>query len=214
MSTRKRVVADLLFGIQALSALIFGGSQFVRMLTSTQGVSITWFGFWEAFLGLNLWMAFRAHKNQPSRVTRQTLGSYSIWTSMVTADFIVALTKSSWDANDTNTTILVVVGGVITFLVARSKGLAIGDPMVKAWLAVFFKFVPQILLAYKVYQVGGAGLAPLMVWNGHVTILMRIGQLAFSIREAGWDRNRIGSAISEVANELSWVIVTIVWLTR
>jgi hypothetical protein len=52
------------------------------------------------------------------------------------------------------------------------------------------------------------------VVNGHFTILMRIGQLIFSIREAGWDRNRIGSAISEVANEASWLIVTVVWLFR
>jgi hypothetical protein len=36
--------------------------------------------------------------------------------------------------------------------------------------------------------------------------------LYFSIREAGWDRNRIGSALSEAANEISWVVTTIVWL--
>ena len=40
----------------------------------------------------------------------------------------------------------------------------------------------------------------------------RLGQLVFSIREAGWDRNRMGSLISEVANEGSWIVATVVWL--
>jgi len=32
-----------------------------------------------------------------------------------------------------------------------------------------------------------------------------------AIREAGWDQNRAGSFLSEVTNELSWVVVTIAW---
>ncbi len=214
MSSRKKLVADLLFGVQAICALIFGGAQSFKMLTTTQGISLSWFGFWEAFIGLNLVMALKAHRNQPSRVTRQTLGSYFIWSTVVSVDFIIALAKSNWDRNDTYTAILVIAGGLVIFLVAKQKELPLSDPMIKASLAVVFKFVPQLILGYKIYQVGGAGLATATVINGHVTILMRIGQLAFSIREAGWDRNRIGSAISEIANETSWIIVTSIWLFR
>ena len=59
---------------------------------------------------------------------------------------------------------------------------------------------------------GGAGLAGAAVITGHITILPRLGQLWFSIKEAGWDRNRHGSALSELANEASWLVATLVWL--
>jgi hypothetical protein len=55
-------------------------------------------------------------------------------------------------------------------------------------------------------------LAAIGIWAGHVTICMRIGQLVYAIREAGWDRYRRGSLISEVANEASWIVATVVWL--
>jgi hypothetical protein len=77
-----------------------------------------------------------------------------------------------------------------------------------------FKAVPQLALAYKIFMQGGAGLAAAAVITGHVTILSRLGLLWFFIKEAGWDRNRRGSALSELANETSWLIATIVWLIR
>jgi hypothetical protein len=69
-----------------------------------------------------------------------------------------------------------------------------------------------LALAYKIFMQGGAGLATAAVITGHITILSRLGLLWFSIQEAGWDRNRRGSALSEVANEISWLVATLVWL--
>ena len=77
---------------------------------------------------------------------------------------------------------------------------------------MFFKAIPQLALAYKIFMRGGAGLAGAAVITGHITILPRLGQLWFSIKEAGWDRNRHGSALSELANEASWLVATLVWL--
>jgi hypothetical protein len=208
------MIADLLLGVQIICTLIFGGSQFIRLLTTSQGVSISWFGFWLAFLLVNLVLGVRAHKTQPSRVTLQTIISYSVWTLMVTADLTVMIAKGTgtWDVHDTRTAVLAGLGIVVVLSTAKLKNLSITDPMVKGWLAVFFKGVPQLVLAYKIFLVGGGGLAGVAVLTGHITILTRLGQLYFSIKEAGWDRNRTGSAISELANEVSWVIATIVWL--
>ena len=214
MSSRKQMIADLLLGVQIICTLIFGGSQFIRLLTTSQGVSISWFSFWLAFLLVNLVLGVRAHKTQPSRVTLQTIISYSVWTLMVAADLTVMIAKGTgtWDVHDTRTAVLAGLGIVVVLATAKLKNLSITDPMVKGWLAVFFKGVPQLVLAYKIFLVGGGGLAGVAVLTGHITILTRLGQLYFSIKEAGWDRNRTGSAISELANEVSWVIVTIVWL--
>jgi hypothetical protein len=214
-STRQ-LTADALFGVQLLFTFIFGGSQFYRMLTTRQGVNLTWFVSWLIFLLLNLILCIRAHQNQPSRITLQTIISYAAWTVVVAADLAVMLWKGThvWGQTDTVTAIIVGLGVALTVGLAYRLELGIVDPMVKGWLAVFFKAVPQLALAYKIFKMGGAGLAAAAVITGHITILSRLGQLWFSIKEAGWDRNRRGSALSELANEISWLVATAVWLVR
>jgi hypothetical protein len=220
MKTRKfsaqRLTTDALFGVQLLFTFIFGGSQFYRMLTTRQGVNLSWFLSWLIFLLLNLVLTTRAHQNQPSRVTLQTILSYAAWTLVVAADLAVMLWKGThiWDGTDTVTTLLVGLGVALTLALAYRLDLGLIDPMVKGWLAVFFKAVPQLALAYKIFMMGGAGLAAAAVITGHITILSRLGQLWFSLKEAGWDRNRRGSALSELANEASWLAATLVWLVR
>lgn len=205
---------DALFAVQIGFTLIWGGSQFLRLLSSMQGVNISWFMSWLAFLLLNLVLAVRAHHNQPSRVTRQTILSYVAWTAMVLADLGVMLWRGThvWDGTDTVTALLVAAGLAVTLLVAYRLNLGLVDPMVKGYLAVAFKAIPQLALAYKIFMMGGLGLSPVAVVTGHITIMTRLGQLWFSIREAGWDRNRRGSALSELANEGSWIVATLAWL--
>lgn len=208
---KKRLLGDVLFLVQLGFALTFGVSQFLIMLTSTEGVSLSWFVAWEVFLLLNLWLAWRAHQTQPSRVTLQTLIVYAIWTAMIALDLLALIVKDSWEWTDRDTICfqIIAVGALLTLVVGRSN---ISDPLVKGWLAVFFKAVPQLVLAWNVALLGGEGISWFAVFAGHVTILSRIGQLTLAIREAGWDKNRVGSMISEVPNELSWIIVTIVLL--
>jgi hypothetical protein len=212
----KKLTGDALFAVQLGFTLIFGGSQFYRMLTTSQGVNLSWYLNWLVFLLLNLLLTVRAHQTQPSRITIQTMVSYAAWTLVVCADLGMMLWKGThlWDGKDTVTTLLVLAGVGLTLLVSSRLELGIIDPMVKGYLAVFFKAIPQLTLAYKIFLVGGRGLAATAIITGHITILTRLGQLWFSIREAGWDRNRKGSALSELANEGSWLIATLAWLAR
>lgn len=212
----RQLTTDALFVVQLCFTFIFGGSQFYRMLTTQQGVNLSWFLCWLIFLLLNLFLTIRAHQNQPSRVTLQTVLSYAAWTLVVAADLAVMLWKGThvWGRTDTITIFIVGLGVALTLALGSRLRLGIVDPMVKGWLAVFFKAIPQLTLAYKIYLKGGAGLAAAAVITGHITILARLGQLWFSIKEAGWDRNRRGSALSELANEGSWLIATLVWLGR
>ncbi|CAN0459637.1 unnamed protein product, partial [Phaeothamnion confervicola] len=85
-------------------------------------------------------------------------------------------------------------------------------PLLHAAYAVFCKAVPQLTLAWNIYREGGAGISVIAFTAGHVTIGMRIAQIVVSIREAGLDRNRLGMAIGEAANEASWILATVVWL--
>jgi hypothetical protein len=50
--------------------------------------------------------------------------------------------------------------------------------------------------------------------SSNICILIRLALLGFAITEAGWDRNRKGAAMSESANEITWLLVTLAWLIR
>lgn len=221
MSKNKRFIADSLFAVQIICTIIFGGGQFLKMLNSAKGVSMSWFIFWEIFLVINLALATKAHKNQPDRVTWQIIGSYSLWIFMVGADLGVMLWKKTgtWDSNDTLTSIIAGTGIAATLVIANRSGNGISDPIIKGWLAVFFKAIPQLMMAAKIFSIGTSDLAIATIVAGHITVLTRIGQLAFSINKARLDHNQKisaireqkGSALSEFGNEISWAVVTIVW---
>jgi hypothetical protein len=100
---------------------------------------------------------------------------------------------------------------IVATVIGRARGLQFGDPMLHAAYAVFCKAVPQLTLAWNIYRVGGDGISMVAFTAGHVTIGMRLAQIVFSIREAGLDRNRLGMAIGETANEVSWIVATVVW---
>ncbi len=213
MSTIKRLTADLLLGVQIAAGLLIVGSQIIRSFSSTQGLSIAMYFLMVVFFGLNLILAIHAHKNKPSRITRQMVGVYAFFAILCSALIIVVFCNnpSIWDKNETVISIIAIVGAGVVIAFACLRKIALANPMVKAWLAIAFKGVPQVAQAYKLFLVGGAGLTGGAILGGHLTVLTRLGQLVFSIREAGWDKNRWASFWSELVNWLTWVLVTIVW---
>jgi hypothetical protein len=214
MPSQKQLTADCFFALQLILAAVSGGSQFLRLLTTSQGLNVSWLASWLAFLVINLALTIRAHRAQPSRVTRQTVAAYGAWTTVITANFVLLLWQGTalWDAKDTVTTVTVILGLLLTLVWARWRHLPCTDPLAHGLFGVCFIGLPQVTLAYKIFQVGGAGLAGGMLLAGHVAIMTRLGQLWFAIREAGWDRNRLGAAMSEAANEITWLLVTAAWL--
>lgn len=200
--------------IQLGCALLFGITQVARTLESTAGLSLTWFLFWALFLAINLRLALKAHEVFPTRLSWQTICTYLAWGLALLATLGVLLWQAPgrWEEVDTLNVLLSGAGIAAVLAVGRRHGLGIRDPLVRGWLAVFFKGTPQLTLAWHLTQVGAEGLAPFAILSGHITINLRLGQLYFAIREAGWDRNRRGSALSEIANEASWVVTTLVWL--
>jgi hypothetical protein len=216
MILTQKTIADLLFVLQLCLALVSGGSEFLTLLRTSQGVNVSWLASWLAFLLINLTLTFRAHRSRPSRVTLQTVQTYAAWTTVIAACLGAMIWQGTelWDGKDTLTIVLVTSGLIITGFVAYRLGLGLADPLVHAAIAACFIGLPQLILTYKIFTVGGAGLAGLMLLAGHIGIGARLGQLWFAIREAGWDRNRQGAALSELANEGTWILVTLAWLVR
>lgn len=216
MPTTKQLTADVLFLIQVGLALVFGGSEFLRLLRTSQGIPIFWLACWLAFLLVNLALTIRAHRSLPSRVTLQAAGCYGLWTVIIASDLTVLLLKGTdiWRAADTITALVVGAGLTVTILWGYRRGRGLGDPIVHGNFGILFIGVPQITLAYTIFMEGGQGLAGAALLVSNFSILIRLALLGFAIAEGGWDRNRKGAAMSEFANELSWLLVTLAWLSR
>ena len=214
--SKHRLLGDVLYYLQIFFALSMGISQAWKMLKSTEGIILTWFVFWGLFLLINLSLSYKAHLVQPSRITKQTVTVYAVWTVLMTTNIGVFLWQDNvgWKPVDTLTSVLAGLGIALTLGIGKLRNLPLLDPIIRGWIAVMFKALPQLTLAYSIWLEGGDGLAAIAVVVGHITICTRLGQIFLSLREAGWDRNRVGSAISEAANELSMIILTVVWLIR
>ncbi len=214
MSSHKKIIADLLFWVQIISAIVFCGAYALRSLTDIRGSSVAQFGLVAAYLLFHLWLGVEAHRASPSRLTRQAIATYIIWFVLVLTIIGTAATNPTyrWNEKDTTTLMTAVVLTVLVFIVSYARHLTVKDPMVKASFAIAYKSVPQVLLAWKFLAEGASGTPGLSIIVGHVTILIRLGQIYLMVREAGWDRNRIWLAISETTNELSWIIATTAWL--
>ena len=107
MPTAKKLTADAFFVLQITLALISGGSQFLRLLTTSQGVNVSWLACWLIFLLINLELTLRAHRSRPSRVTLQTVLTYGAWTLVIAANLALLLWRGteSWDGKDTVTAV-------------------------------------------------------------------------------------------------------------
>lgn len=173
------------------------------------------FAMYEVFIVLHLLLAIAAHRVQASRITKHTIFIYSLWLVLIASNILAIFLNGNyvWSENDTRNVVFSIVGVVLVFIVMKVKNVGLTDPMLKSFLAIVFKAMPQVVMVFEVLHRGGQGVPLLAIIAGHVTILTRIGQILFLIREAGWDRNRVWLGISEGVNELSWVAVTIIWIS-
>lgn len=202
-----------LFYFQLILGIIFGVSQIEHMINnSTQGLSLSMFIFAFLFVGTNLTLGIGAHRARASAVTKQILIILIIGVIIYFLFSLILAIKAEviWDKNDTITTIIVIIFSLINFLYSRYKKLRFFDPIIKGNYSLIFKSIPQLFLAYKISQNGGSGLGIIFIISFHALTLARIFQIFQSILEAGWDRNRIGLAVSEIGNEITWTIVTVV----
>lgn len=207
-------IADSLFVIQIVGAVLFCGAQFLRSLTDVHGVNVSQFTLVATYLTLHLALGIAAHRAAPSRVTRQAVATYAIWFIMMLAIVIAVWTNADyhWSIHDTTTMMIAGAMTILVLVVGSFYRLSLVDPAIKALLAIAYKSAPQVLLAWKIMAEGGSGIPAVSVVVGHLTILIRLGQIWFMVRESGLDRNRTWLAISETANEVSWIVATIAWL--
>jgi hypothetical protein len=215
MSSRERIFTDSLFGVQIIGALAFCGAYIVQSLSDVTGSSAAQTALVATYLLFHISLGIAAHRAAPDRLSRQAVATYVVWFVLTLAMIGAIVTNPAYAWNEKDSTILALAGllTVAVLATAAVQQRPLADPMIKAWFAIAYKSVPQVLLAWKFLAEGASGTPGLSVVVGHFTILIRLAQLYFMVRASGLDRNRYWLAISESANEVSWVIATIAWLS-
>lgn len=214
MSSWKKLVADLLFWVQVVGVLVVCGSQFFRLLETTKGQLLSKFLGMETFFCINFILTTRAHREQSGRVIRQALWTYAMWIALIGSNIVAIFINGGyeWSRNDTRTFTLLFLGAAAVFAIMKVKNIGFQDPMPRSLFAMACKALPQFIMALEIAQKGGAGVPAVAIVAGNITILVRIGQLWFAIREAGLNRNLVWLCANEIMNEISWATVTAVWL--
>jgi hypothetical protein len=202
--------------VQIAGACLFCSAQAQRALHDVSGVSLAQNLAVMTYLVFHLLLTWEAHKAQPSRLTKQGLKVFCTW-FVGTFFIVIAILLNgtyTWTLQDTVIASAAIGVALVVVSISSLQSLPIADPAVRSFLAIAFKSVPQVLLAWKIMVEGGSGIPGLSVAVGHATIILRLAHISFMVKEAGWERNRSWLAISETANELSWVVATIAWLSH
>ncbi|MBU1203067.1 hypothetical protein KKH39_03460 [Patescibacteria group bacterium] len=86
------------------------------------------------------------------------------------------------------------------------------DDVAKGFLSMWCKGIPQLWMAYVIYQAGSSeGLPTVSLIASHITSFPRFLQVWINAHQGGWDRSTKGLFIGELGNVITWAIVTVMW---
>ncbi len=207
----------ILFLIQVVGALIFGGFQLHHMIAySTNGLSESMFLCNAVFVGINLILALKAHSVGSSKNTKETVLIYIIGTIIYIAFLAVMAIKaeSVWGNLDWITITIVLSLIAIMFAYVTYAKISYNNPLIKGVVSLIVKVIPQLIMAYKIHEVGGQGLNIVAIVAFHILTCLRIWKVWQNKQEMKYDKNRTGLLISEIGNEISWIIVSFVYIIK
>ncbi len=167
-----------------------------------------------AFLIISTFLALRSYKTSRTRSNLQVVWVYATLIIAVLACGLATVTNKdySWNEKESITLSLNIFGLVLIYAIAKSKNLTFMNPWVRGWLALVFKSVPQAMLAVAIWSAGGASMPLSAIVVGHVNMLTRIWQIVASAQNSGWDEPKKAVLLAEAGSELTWSIMTAVWL--
>jgi hypothetical protein len=208
--------ALILFWLQVILAVIFTVSQLVHMFDSTEGLSIMFFFCQVSFASINLGLSIGALKSPLGdlKVKKQAVLIYGMWTVFSLSHFITSiLLRAKWNTEDTRLTLIILISSALILLFAKLRNIEIINPWIRCALAMCFKTVPQFAVAIIIFRHGAEGWSPIFVAIGHLTICIRITQLALVLRK-GINEHTLASLVTEIGSEISWITATVVYMIK
>jgi len=204
------MTATLLFWFQVVMALLYTIPQVYTIVTDqTEGLNLAIFTIFMAYIVLSFSLALNSYKIVPNKERKQTLIIFIQWGIYISLILVLGIQHIVWTLGDTVVSVSVTILSLITIVYYR--GLT--DSYSKGYIAVWCKAIPQLWLAYTIFQAGGGGGLPLVTLAaGHLTSIPRLIMVAINGFKGGWDRPTKGLLLGESANVTTWTVVTIVWL--
>ncbi len=187
--------------------------QILHLRHHTEGITVTLYWFNLAFMAINLSLAWKAYQLKREWNRLQGPIIYTVWIVLFGLHLIV-LRNVAWREHDTIFVLAALTVVAATSATSRAMyGLSYSDPLVRGWINGLCRFLPHGYLALCILQDGdGRGLASTTIWMGHISIFTRLAHVWLTAKKTGFDRNLKGIVVAEAQSEVSWVIVTIVWV--
>ena len=216
MSRSQRITTDFMFYVGLATALGWCGAQGIRALTTTEGASLAQYVAFTGGFMIQLVLALEARKKTPGRIISQQVKLFTAWSTCGLALVATVALKGGyqWSTVDTVITILASAGLVITISWAAFTATPLADAAIRAWMNISLKSLPQFLLVWKVMTEGPAGITPVAIVLGSLSIFMRLIPLSISMYTEGQNRDKKWLWISDAVNLASWLSVTIIWLLK
>ncbi|MBI3633148.1 MAG: hypothetical protein HY226_02545 [Candidatus Vogelbacteria bacterium] len=215
---KESIVGDVLFAVQMALSWMFFVSQFRRAFSTTTGMTMTWALFCSAFVFVNLLLARGNYIESRSRKAWQVRAVYVNWLAIWLAILAPTAYYGTWKYNDSIVSSLILFAVAVLLWFRREKSLkaSISEPITRGLVSLITKSVPQLFIAYCIWMAkSNAGLSGVALSIGHATVCIRIAEvyiMAYPGEWSKWSRNNQGLFISEVGNELTWLVTTFTWL--
>jgi hypothetical protein len=197
----------LLFIVQIVFAVIFGGGQLHTLLTKDAVASPTWYGLWVVFSIFSVRLALDSYRrNRTSRDHLFIVIIYLLWLVLILADFLVVIfLRWHWGLQDTiNSVVALLTTGIVW---AIFKDLTL--PTARGWLSAAYKAVPQFTLAGSLLFYGPGSVASTSLITGFCNIGMRVYQTYLQRKN---DPAITALLVSELANWASFWALIICWI--
>ncbi len=200
----------LLFIFQIIMVFAYTIPQILNIVSGrTKGLTLVLYGGFIIYITVNLILSIDAYKVERTKGRKYLIFIYSLWILAIGSIFVSGLSKIIWREEDTLVSIVILLFSIATLIYFKGAK----DPFSKGFLAVWFKSLPQLWLAYTMLSLGtGIGLHPINVVAAHCTSIPRLYHVFIVGREGKWDREARGLMLSEASNVATWTIVTIVWV--
>lgn len=176
-----------------------------------KGLTLAMYVFFLAYLLLGFSLAVSAYRQLPTKNGDRllTVIIFGNWLLLVGLITFLGCLHIPWRTSDSY--FAVVIGTISVVTLFKYRGVT--DPMCRGLIAVWCKAIPQLWLSYTLWQSHtGVNLKPWTVWAANGTGIARLLQIVVIARRTGFDRPTRGLLVGEVANVVTWGVVTVVWL--
>ena len=201
-----------LFWFQIVAAWVYAVPQAYAIASGkTEGLTLVLYAMFMVYSAFSFFLAIASYKINKDSERRGTIFVFAQWIVFNGVLFCLGLRTIPWKTGDTIVCIAVLI--LLAATIVWYRGLK--DPFSKGFMAVWCRAIPHTWLAYTMLMFGKADSLPIpTLIASHCTSLTRLAQVWISGKSGGWDRPTKGLLIGELANVITWMVVTAIWVTK